>query len=97
MQIPETNAGWYPDPDQPGTLRYWDGAGWTDQRAPLPVPQPLSPRSDGPSVGRIAMGVFLGLVLAGFLGGILVACENQTQEAEYIDCLIEGDSFCVEP
>ncbi|MFL5870952.1 MAG: DUF2510 domain-containing protein [Solirubrobacterales bacterium] len=29
-------AGWYPDPDHPELhQRYWDGAGWTDQRAPL--------------------------------------------------------------
>jgi Protein of unknown function (DUF2510) len=27
--------GWYPDPDQPATQRYWDGAAWTDQRAPF--------------------------------------------------------------
>jgi len=28
--------GWYPDPDQPDIhQRYWDGAEWTDQLAPL--------------------------------------------------------------
>jgi hypothetical protein len=25
---------WYPDPEQPNTVRYWDGQQWTDQRAP---------------------------------------------------------------
>ena len=29
-------AGWHPDPEQAGTLRYWDGQTWTDQRAPMP-------------------------------------------------------------
>lgn len=28
-------AGWYPDPEQPGQQRYWDGQQWTEHRAPL--------------------------------------------------------------
>jgi Protein of unknown function (DUF2510) len=27
-------AGWYPDPDRANALRYWDGATWTEGRAP---------------------------------------------------------------
>jgi hypothetical protein len=32
-------SGWYPDPARPGTERYWDGSGWTDER-PVPVADP---------------------------------------------------------
>ena len=38
--------GWYKDPAEPGTQRYWDGEGWTGD--PLPadaVPPPGPPRS----------------------------------------------------
>jgi hypothetical protein len=33
---PPTPAGWFPDPEQAGTLRYWDGATWTEHRSPAP-------------------------------------------------------------
>jgi hypothetical protein len=26
--------GWYPDPEQPANLRWWDGTVWTEHRAP---------------------------------------------------------------
>lgn len=53
------DAGWYPDPERPGGLRWWDGSGWTDHReladpAPaqagaLPVPEASTlARSGGP-------------------------------------------------
>lgn len=29
-----TQAGWYPDPEQSGQQRYWDGLAWTEHRAP---------------------------------------------------------------
>jgi Host cell surface-exposed lipoprotein/Protein of unknown function (DUF2510) len=41
--VNQTPAGWYPDPEQIGTQRYWDGANWTEQRAPFAAPAVLSP------------------------------------------------------
>jgi hypothetical protein len=43
MTTPPTTAGWYPDPDDSGGQRYWDGSSWTDQR---PAPSPETPESE---------------------------------------------------
>jgi Protein of unknown function (DUF2510) len=56
--------GWYPDPDQPQVQqRYWDGAAWTDQRAPLAS-------ADEPSGWIIAIG-YLGSIVV--IPGLMVA------------------------
>ncbi|MDQ0994092.1 phospholipid scramblase-related protein [Streptomyces sp. V3I7] len=46
-------AGWYPDPHgAPQTVRYWDGARWTDHTNPAPqgapAPQPAVAQAAGP-------------------------------------------------
>jgi hypothetical protein len=33
-EVSKPPADWYPDPEQPNMLRYWDGERWTEQRAP---------------------------------------------------------------
>ncbi len=47
MTLPATQspgpAAWYPDPDDPRMLRYWDGTVWTRQIAPNPDPVPAHP------------------------------------------------------
>src|SRR5690348_12521630 len=39
--VQSTPAGWYPDQQNPQLVRYWDGASWTENRAPAQqsVPQ----------------------------------------------------------
>ena len=37
---PSIPAAWYPDPADARQLRYWDGAGWTNQTAPRAVAAP---------------------------------------------------------
>jgi hypothetical protein len=33
--------GWYPDPAQPGALRWWDGSQWSEHSAPAGPPPPV--------------------------------------------------------
>src|SRR5689334_20044851 len=46
MTTPPTPAGWYPDPEQAGHLRYWDGAAWTEHRSP--IEEPAAPQAQEP-------------------------------------------------
>ncbi len=47
-----TPAGWYPDANQPGTLRYWDGAAWTQHTHRTNAPTaPGSAPAPGPPPG----------------------------------------------
>lgn len=50
----DAQPGWYPDPDDPSELRYFDGTAWTDHLAssmpppePLPAPEPHPTAGDG--------------------------------------------------
>ncbi len=40
--------GWYDDPQDPNTQRYWDGRGWTPHRQRRPLSGPVSPGGRGP-------------------------------------------------
>jgi hypothetical protein len=63
--------GWYPDPDQVATVRYWDGSGWTEQRAPATNAKPASGeftlRGTLGVIGAlaVAVGVFLPMLDSG--------------------------------
>ena len=47
------DAGWYPEPGAPGSLRYWDGSTWTEQRhAAQAAPPPYSPPPPAPEYGQ---------------------------------------------
>jgi hypothetical protein len=60
--------GWYPDPAQAETQRYWDGDKWTEQRASLSS----APSSERPisaqTIRRIVGGVVVALLILYFTG-----------------------------
>lgn len=47
MSDAQTPAGWYPDPEDPAQLRYWDGTTWTDHRHPV-EPAAAAPAAEAP-------------------------------------------------
>jgi hypothetical protein len=64
---PQQPAGWYSDPQSPGSQRYWDGNQWTEhtsgvQQMPPPVQQQYQPqkKKGGSTVLKVMLGVVLG-------------------------------------
>jgi membrane protease YdiL (CAAX protease family) len=45
-------AGWYPDPERPGALRWWDGAAWTEHRHRREPPGPVAAAAPDTGAGR---------------------------------------------
>jgi hypothetical protein len=67
---PDAAPGWYPDPDQASTQRYWDGSDWTDQRAPMAVDSSAWREGNAQMTDQ---GKFvLGLLLAGLGAAIAI-------------------------
>ncbi len=76
--MPRAPAGWYPDPEHPGRLRYWDGDMWFRSSPANPGRDGLAPQHDLPTwaivlIALIALAL-IGLLclatLAGALGGL---------------------------
>jgi hypothetical protein len=59
--------GWYPDPDQPGRERLWDGQAWTHHLRKAAGSGRLSPRTIALATGSGVLGLLLivGLVASG--------------------------------
>lgn len=61
-------AGWYPDPEQAQTRRYWDGERWTDQRAPLDEPGRSEFAVSPQTIRRVVGGIVAVLLILYFTG-----------------------------
>ena len=56
--------GWYADPQAAGTLRYWDGAQWTESRVPATqgvggpgYSPPPTPSTSGKAITSLVLGI----------------------------------------
>lgn len=94
---PGAPAGWYPDENMAGTLRYWDGDAWTDEVRPAESPARPSGHastetaSSGDRLPTWAK-VLIGVAVAGILYVLVVAV---TFSIWRTDRLPEDDFDCV--
>lgn len=63
-------AGWYADPRDPLTSRYWDGSRWTDNRVPVRAAVPGA-TAQAPTNDKAIASLVLGLAWLGGLGSVL--------------------------
>lgn len=76
------SSGWFPNPEQPGSLRYWDGERWTNHLAPA-APAPAKDTS----TWTIARGVALGLLA---VIALLVVISRVAASDDGLECAQEN-------
>ena len=69
MATQQQPAGWYPDPQNAGQQRYWDGSQWTEQTAPAAAPATaVDPYGQS---RQLAMFAHLSSIISGFIGPLI--------------------------
>lgn len=100
----QPTPGWYDDPEYPGYLRYWDGGGWSEHRAPK---SPTIPSNQGPRLSNVgdwigqsfrtllnrriaAFGYFVATIFVSLGFGVFVL--SLWEDVRYIDGAWQGVS-----
>ena len=60
-----STAGWFPDPENPGMQRYFDGMNWSEHRAPPTLPQALPNSLGGDRTASQGNGLSIGAMVCG--------------------------------
>lgn len=66
----QTPAGWYPDPDNAGQQRYWDGIQWTEHHTP-------PPKGGLSTTAKVLIGGAVGLLILGGCAALLGSSSEQ--------------------
>jgi hypothetical protein len=61
------HPGWYPDPERPGLLRWWDGAQWSHHLAPA-MPPVQQGGTDGYAIAALITALTGPPILPVYLG-----------------------------
>jgi len=96
---PRSPAGWHPDPSGSPSLRYWDGAAWTDQVASPAAPPFVAPvdgnqppaRRPTRRRGWIIGGAVFGLSIV-LVGGVLLAVHSNPAARRVLNGVLSGDN-----
>lgn len=82
--------GWYPDPEAPQQLRYWDGAAWTSHIAPsAPEARPGKPRIWTKVTVAMLVSCLVVIIAAAFGGYTLVQRAHAQSEEKPLQILEE--------
>jgi hypothetical protein len=83
-------AGWYPDPEQPGTERLFDGVKWTESRRPPRAKFAANHANVKAAVVLLVIGILVVLGIPGAIGSLARGVAVPASIVGLLFCLVVG-------